>query len=253
MVNLLPRNVDDDYCVNIHIKRRKIHRTSYLMGLVTKRTIKAWLQYLVATPLYRMYDVTIDDSFFNLNQSTSQVPQDEISENITIDRVLQPSNRCCYGMKRNIFVSLLENPTLPASCLVNLVIEKAVDLTREINLEVDGDEVQELLDSHHQELTNDELIEMHEQDIRLSANRRIFPQKRKGLPASFQAKTCVVPDDVHLASVGNHMPKMVSNYKDVGNVAKRDKKKEPATFVQYGTSPCALQRASYLFTANYPH
>ncbi|GFS71230.1 ATP-dependent DNA helicase [Trichonephila clavipes] len=31
-----------------------------------------------------MYDVIIDDSFFNLNQSTSQVPQ-EISENITIE------------------------------------------------------------------------------------------------------------------------------------------------------------------------
>ncbi|GFX09972.1 ATP-dependent DNA helicase [Trichonephila clavipes] len=79
MVNRLPQNVDDDYCVNVHIKWRKIHRTSFLMGLFTKRTIKAWLQYLVATPLYRMYDVTIDDSFFNLNQSTSQVPQEEIS------------------------------------------------------------------------------------------------------------------------------------------------------------------------------
>ncbi|GFX50528.1 ATP-dependent DNA helicase [Trichonephila clavipes] len=85
MVNRLPRNVDDDYCVNVYIKRRKIHRTSYLMGLVTKRTIKAWLQYLVPTPLYRMYDVTIDDSFFNLNQSISQVPQEEISENINIE------------------------------------------------------------------------------------------------------------------------------------------------------------------------
>ncbi|GFV55242.1 ATP-dependent DNA helicase [Trichonephila clavipes] len=85
MVNRLPRNVDDDYCVNVHIKRRAIHRTSYLMSLVTKRTIKACLQYLVATPLYRMYDVTIDASFFNLNQSTSQ---DEISENITIEESL---------------------------------------------------------------------------------------------------------------------------------------------------------------------
>ncbi|GFY08051.1 ATP-dependent DNA helicase [Trichonephila clavipes] len=88
MFNRLSRNVDDDYCINVHIKRMKIHRTIYLMGLVTKRTIKAWLQYLVATPLYRMYDVAIDDSFFNLNQSTSQVPQDEISENITIEESL---------------------------------------------------------------------------------------------------------------------------------------------------------------------
>ncbi|GFW11394.1 transposable element Tc3 transposase [Trichonephila clavipes] len=87
VVQSMPRNVDD-YCVNVHIKRRKIHRTSYLMGLITERTIKAWLQYSVATPLYRMYDVTIDDSLFNLNQSSSQVPQEEISEHITIEESL---------------------------------------------------------------------------------------------------------------------------------------------------------------------
>ncbi|GFT19539.1 hypothetical protein TNCV_2534241 [Trichonephila clavipes] len=32
MVNRLPRNVDDDYFVKVHIKWRKINRTSYLMG-----------------------------------------------------------------------------------------------------------------------------------------------------------------------------------------------------------------------------
>ncbi|GFW87848.1 ATP-dependent DNA helicase [Trichonephila clavipes] len=32
-----------------------------------------------------VYVVTIDDSFFNLNPSASQVPQEEISENITIE------------------------------------------------------------------------------------------------------------------------------------------------------------------------
>ncbi|GFU58243.1 piggyBac transposable element-derived protein 4 [Trichonephila clavipes] len=38
-------------------------------------------------------------------------------------------------------------------------------------------------------------------------------RKRKGLLASFQDKKCVVPDDERLASVGNHMPKMVSKYR----------------------------------------
>ncbi|GFT38183.1 piggyBac transposable element-derived protein 4 [Trichonephila clavipes] len=38
-------------------------------------------------------------------------------------------------------------------------------------------------------------------------------RKRKGRPASFQAKKCAVPDDVPLARVGNHMSKMVSNYR----------------------------------------
>ncbi|PRD35301.1 UNVERIFIED_CONTAM: hypothetical protein NCL1_11913 [Trichonephila clavipes] len=36
-------------------------------------------------------------------------------------------------------------------------------------------------------------------------------RKRKGRPAGFQAKKCVVPDDVRLANVGNHIPKMLSN------------------------------------------
>ncbi|GFX35468.1 piggyBac transposable element-derived protein 4 [Trichonephila clavipes] len=48
-------------------------------------------------------------------------------------------------------------------------------------------------------------------------------RKREGRPASFQAKNYVVPDDVRLGSVGNHMPKMVSNYRRRRNVAERDK------------------------------
>ncbi|GFX22613.1 hypothetical protein TNCV_2993481 [Trichonephila clavipes] len=47
---------------------------------------------------------------------------------------------------------------------IGKVIED-VDLARQINLEVDRDDVQELLDFHNQELTMDELIEMQEQDI----------------------------------------------------------------------------------------
>ncbi|GFW79311.1 hypothetical protein TNCV_2477181 [Trichonephila clavipes] len=35
---------------------------------------------------------------------------------------------------------------------------------RQINLEVDSDDVQKLLDAYNQELTMDELIEMHEQE-----------------------------------------------------------------------------------------
>ncbi|GFW46365.1 hypothetical protein TNCV_4810531 [Trichonephila clavipes] len=46
--------------------------------------------------------------------------------------------------------------------IVNVVEE--VYLARQINLEVDSDEVQELLDSHIQELVIVELIEMHEQE-----------------------------------------------------------------------------------------
>ncbi|GFU29290.1 tigger transposable element-derived protein 1 [Trichonephila clavipes] len=44
------------------------------------------------------------------------------------------------------------------------LIEKVVDFSRKIISEVDSNDVQELLDFHNQELTVNELIEMHEQD-----------------------------------------------------------------------------------------
>ncbi|GFU01834.1 hypothetical protein TNCV_1523361 [Trichonephila clavipes] len=46
------------------------------------------------------------------------------------------------------------------------VIEEAVDLAKQINLEVDSDEVQELLNSRNQKLTMGEFIEMPEQDMK---------------------------------------------------------------------------------------
>ncbi|GFV64039.1 reverse transcriptase domain-containing protein [Trichonephila clavipes] len=38
-------------------------------------------------------------------------------------------------------------------------------------------------------------------------------RKRKGNPTSFHAEKCVVPDDVRLTTVGDHMPTMVSTYR----------------------------------------
>ncbi|XP_076298854.1 uncharacterized protein LOC143217964 isoform X2 [Lasioglossum baleicum] len=65
MVNSLPRNINDDHCVYVHIKHKKIHKSRFLHGLVNKRTIKEWLHYLVSTPLYKKYGITINEQFFN--------------------------------------------------------------------------------------------------------------------------------------------------------------------------------------------
>ncbi|GFV64647.1 hypothetical protein TNCV_2728571 [Trichonephila clavipes] len=46
------------------------------------------------------------------------------------------------------------------------VIEEVVDHARQINLEVDSDDVQELMDSSNQKLIMDELIKMHDQDVK---------------------------------------------------------------------------------------
>ncbi|CAG5090463.1 Protein of unknown function [Cotesia congregata] len=53
MIRLLPRPLDgqeEDFCINVHIKKKLIHKTSYLHGLVKISVIKQWLTYLVQTP-----------------------------------------------------------------------------------------------------------------------------------------------------------------------------------------------------------
>lgn len=75
MVNKLPRNINDDHCIYVHIKRNEIHKSSYVYGLAKKQTIKEWLQYLVNTPLYETYNITIDEKFFDIEHS-EEVPRD---------------------------------------------------------------------------------------------------------------------------------------------------------------------------------
>ncbi|GFV38470.1 hypothetical protein TNCV_4393511 [Trichonephila clavipes] len=58
------------------------------------------------------------------------------------------------------------------------VIGKSVDLGRQINLEVDNDDAQKLLDSHKQELTINELLEMHEQQQGIEDSSRIQSEDR---------------------------------------------------------------------------
>ncbi|GFX16167.1 transposable element Tcb1 transposase [Trichonephila clavipes] len=94
MVNSLPRNIDDDHSITVHIKRKKIHKSNYLCGIVNKRKIKAWLQHLKDSPLYTSYGITVDDSFFNGQDDVQdEIIYDEdgdndISEQIPIDESL---------------------------------------------------------------------------------------------------------------------------------------------------------------------
>lgn len=80
MVNKLPRNISDDHCIYLNIKRKQIHKSSYLHSLVKKHIIKEWLEYLVNTPLYRTYNITIDEQFFN-NRHYEGVQFDGSSKN----------------------------------------------------------------------------------------------------------------------------------------------------------------------------
>jgi hypothetical protein len=39
MATLLPRELDDDFSFNVHIKRNLIHKSTYLGGIVKKKTL----------------------------------------------------------------------------------------------------------------------------------------------------------------------------------------------------------------------
>ncbi|GFV67991.1 piggyBac transposable element-derived protein 4 [Trichonephila clavipes] len=51
-----------------------------------------------------------------------------------------------------------------------------------------------------------------------------FSRKRKGRPVSFQAK-CTVPDNVRIASVENHLTKIVSNYRQCRECIRKGQEK----------------------------
>ncbi|GFT89712.1 helitron_like_N domain-containing protein [Trichonephila clavipes] len=94
MVNSLPRNIDDDHSITVHIKRKKYTNQLSLWYSQQKKNKKAWLQHLKDSPLYTSYGITVDDSFFNgQDDIQDEIIYDEdgdndISEQIPIDESL---------------------------------------------------------------------------------------------------------------------------------------------------------------------
>lgn len=89
MVQSLPRNVNDEHCIYVHIQKKIIHKSSFVHGLVSIRSIKMWLQHLITTPLYQHYKIIVNESFFN--QDIPHITQENIdnfSENIDIEESL---------------------------------------------------------------------------------------------------------------------------------------------------------------------
>ena len=58
-----------------------------MQGLVNKRTTKIWLQYLINTPLYVAYNITIDENFLN-NNNEQKLVLHKVSEVIPIEESL---------------------------------------------------------------------------------------------------------------------------------------------------------------------
>lgn len=71
----LPRQLDDDYSFYVSLKRKLIHKSSYLSGYVQKRTLKLWLEYLVEQPLYKHFNIRVD--WHSLDELHSTCPHDD--------------------------------------------------------------------------------------------------------------------------------------------------------------------------------
>lgn len=85
MVNQLPRHIEDDHCFYVHIKKKLIHKTSYVHGLINKGHIKQWLDYLVTTPLYIHENITINEANLNSYQIDAEIEMDNISEHVQME------------------------------------------------------------------------------------------------------------------------------------------------------------------------
>ncbi|GBM47729.1 hypothetical protein AVEN_59572-1 [Araneus ventricosus] len=60
MVQHLTRNLDDNKEYNVIIEKRLIHKAIYLRGVVRKRVVRAWLEYLKKHPLFKHFKISID-------------------------------------------------------------------------------------------------------------------------------------------------------------------------------------------------
>jgi hypothetical protein len=72
MVSNLPRSLDDDYAINVNLKKNIVHKSSYLSGYVKKAVLKRSLGHMTAQPLYRYYKIAVDLSNLTANVSAGE-------------------------------------------------------------------------------------------------------------------------------------------------------------------------------------
>ncbi|GFQ65587.1 helitron_like_N domain-containing protein [Trichonephila clavata] len=80
MVQKLPRELGDDQACNFNIKKKMIHKPTYLSGVIKKSVVKAWLQFLLGQPLYKHYKIIVHWNSFHANTITSCVAANVIGD-----------------------------------------------------------------------------------------------------------------------------------------------------------------------------
>ncbi|XP_040357685.2 uncharacterized protein LOC120841632, partial [Ixodes scapularis] len=76
MVTMLPRAIEQDRALNVHLKRRMLAKTTYLAGAVKKCDLLPWLKLLCDSTLYKHYNIKCD--FARLGDIVEVDEHDEI-------------------------------------------------------------------------------------------------------------------------------------------------------------------------------
>ncbi|XP_042146305.1 uncharacterized protein LOC120843399, partial [Ixodes scapularis] len=76
MVTMLPRAMEQDRALNVHLKRRMLAKTTYLAGAVKKCDLLPWLKLLCDSTLYKHYNIKCD--FARLGDIVEVDEHDEI-------------------------------------------------------------------------------------------------------------------------------------------------------------------------------
>jgi hypothetical protein len=73
MVQQLPMRLDDDHVFNVNIKKKLIHKSTYVSGFMKKSVVKAWLRYLINQPLYKHNNIKINWEAFGFSYTRPMI------------------------------------------------------------------------------------------------------------------------------------------------------------------------------------
>lgn len=68
-----------------------------MIGIVKKNDIKIWLDCLKYTPLYKYYDIKVDDAFFSKQNVLTDDPNLELLEDVPIEESLLAQQKTLQG------------------------------------------------------------------------------------------------------------------------------------------------------------
>ncbi|CAF4955944.1 unnamed protein product [Pieris macdunnoughi] len=82
MIKCLPRQLNEDDVINVNFRQNLAHKSVYISRYMSKSTIKAWLDVLQKSPLYRLYEINVDLSRLNPTVPLLDDKQDDLSNRI---------------------------------------------------------------------------------------------------------------------------------------------------------------------------